>query len=99
MVAVDDVLAAIRLSAQQDLERLSVITDAAVLAAEQVQDVRLDLLEQGPKVTTSDLIFDALLTFALESPIAGLAAKALTQAIVRPIVLKVGRASVMRASQ
>src|SRR5262245_17525212 len=42
------------------------IGDAAALAANQVQDVRLEHLEKGPSVTLSDVFIDLLLTVALQ---------------------------------
>jgi hypothetical protein len=45
-------------------ERLKAVVDGALLAVEQVQDRRIDLLEQGPEVTIQDIMFDCLLGLA-----------------------------------
>jgi hypothetical protein len=42
------------------------IGDAAALAANQVQDVRLEHLEKGPSVSTADVIVELLLAVALQ---------------------------------
>jgi hypothetical protein len=55
----------IRAARAAQVERIQAVGDGAVLAAEQVQDQRLDLLEKGPEVELSDVIFDALLGLAL----------------------------------
>jgi hypothetical protein len=55
----------IRAARAAQIERVQAVADAAVLAAEQVQDQRLDLLEKGPEVEISDVIFDALIGLAL----------------------------------
>jgi hypothetical protein len=55
----------IRAARAAQVERVQAVGDAAVLAAEQVQDQRLDLLEKGPEVELSDVIFDALVGLAL----------------------------------
>lgn len=47
------------------LEALQAVVDGAVLAVEQVQDMRIDLLEQGPEVLIEDIVFDTLLGLAL----------------------------------
>lgn len=49
---------------------IRMISDAGLLAVNQVQDKRIELLEQGPEVSTSDLAFDLLLATCL-SPAAG----------------------------
>jgi len=48
---------------QQELY-LATIADAVLLAAEQVQDKRLDLLEQGAEVSASGLLIDFLFSLA-----------------------------------
>jgi hypothetical protein len=58
-------------SEQIQLERLQCLADGALLGAEQVQDVRLDLLEQGPEVDTSAVIIDLFIGFLLDSSIPG----------------------------
>jgi len=45
--------------------------DGAILAANQVQDQRISMLESGPEVKTSVYIFDLLIAFALDTSVAG----------------------------
>jgi hypothetical protein len=51
----------------QQLLFLQTVRDAAVLAGEQVQDVRLDLLEKPPGVSVSGIFMEALISLALGS--------------------------------
>jgi hypothetical protein len=91
----EDVIFLIRWSAQIDIERIQAIVDGAILAAEQVQDKRIDLLEQGPEVAATDLIFDALVTFVLESSLIGIAARTAAHKIITPLLRKVGAVALM----
>lgn len=77
----------IRSSEIHQLERIQLIVDSVILAAEQVQDKRIDLLEQPPEVTGSQLLIDFGITFLLESPIAGI----ILQNIVRKMALPLAR--------
>jgi hypothetical protein len=61
----------LRRSEQIQLERLQCLADGALLGVEQVQDVRLDLLDQGPEVDTSAVIVDLFIGFLLDSSIPG----------------------------
>lgn len=72
--------------------------DGAILAAEQVQDKRLELLEQGPEVTGFDIFMDFALTFILESPLAGKIFRAITTKMLVPRVRanQVAKAQAMR---
>jgi hypothetical protein len=45
---------------------IDTIGDAAALAANQVQDVRLEYLEKGPTVTAADVVLELLLATALQ---------------------------------
>lgn len=89
----EDLIYLIRWSAQMDAERIQAIVDGAVLAAEQVQDKRIDLLEQDPEVTATELIFESLLTFVLESSLIGIAAQVAARRIVTPLLRKAGAAA------
>ena len=76
----------LRLSCQWQLARLQAVRDGAALAAETVQDVRLRVLEQGPVTEVGPVLMAAIVTFALESPIAGAVAQALSQRVVQPLL-------------
>jgi hypothetical protein len=69
----------------QQLLFLQTIRDAAILAGEQVQDVRLNLLENPPGVSVSDLFMDALISLAL-GPAASFAIKAAVNRGTRAIL-------------
>lgn len=51
------------------------IHDAIVLATDQVQDKRIDWLEEGPEVTTTDILLEFALVFFLDSGLATLLLK------------------------
>jgi hypothetical protein len=51
------------------------IHDGIELAADQVQDKRIDFAEAGPEVTTADVFLEFALVFFLETPLAGMAFK------------------------
>lgn len=74
-----EVLALLGRSRQQDLLFLQTVRDAALLAGEQVQDVRLHLLENPPGTETRTFLIEVLLSLAL-GPAAGALTKALTKA-------------------
>lgn len=88
----DELVAAARLSAASDAERVQAIVDGALLAAQQVQDKRLDLLEEGPEVSTSDVLFDALVIFAFESGLVGKAAALFARTAISPLLRRAGAA-------
>lgn len=84
----------IRRSQQIQLERLQCLADGALLAAEQVQDVRLDLLEKGPEVDTTSVIVDLVIGCVLDSSIPGrimkhFASTTCKRLIARSAILKV----------
>src|SRR6266849_1615861 len=60
-----DVLRLIARSHQLQDGYLETIGDAVILAAEQVQDKRLELIETPETVSVSEMIFDFFLAFAL----------------------------------
>jgi hypothetical protein len=49
----------------------SALSDAVTLAADQIQDKRIDWLEEGPEVSFEAFVFELMLGFALESTLAG----------------------------
>jgi len=63
---VERLVAKVRLSAALQTERIQAVVDGAALAAEQVQDKRLDLLEKDPEVTFDDVVFDLLWSLCLQ---------------------------------
>lgn len=73
-------------SEQIQIERLQCIADGAQLAAEQVQDVRLDLLEQGPEVSTQAVIIDLFIGLLLDSSLPGILVKSFANAVSKPMV-------------
>jgi hypothetical protein len=75
----------IRKSREQELLFLRTIRDAAILAGEQVQDKRLDLLENPPDVDSGSFLMDFLIALAL-GPGASLAIKAFTTRGMRAIL-------------
>ncbi len=77
------------------VERTQALVDGAILAAEQVQDKRLDLLEQGPELTVSEVLFDVFLTMALESSIAGKVLAGITKKLLKPALSSVRVFSVL----
>lgn len=81
-----EAVAFIRQSAIRQIESAQAIMDGAILAAEQVQDKRLELLEQGPEVTGFDIFMDFALTFILESPLAGKILRSITMTMLVPRV-------------
>ncbi|MBN1596384.1 hypothetical protein JW933_10700 [candidate division FCPU426 bacterium] len=64
-------VAVLRQLAAEQMEDMYTLMDSATLAAEQVQDKRLEILEQGPEVSAWEIFWDFSLTFILESPLAG----------------------------
>lgn len=68
------------------LERIQALTDGAVLAAEQVQDKRIEVLERGPEVSGTSLLMEFAITLILESPLAAKALQKLTTVVLRPII-------------
>jgi hypothetical protein len=83
---IEEAAAFIRQSAARQMESLQTIMDSATLAAEQVQDKRLEVLEQGPEVTALDIFWDFALTFILESPLPGKLLRGITQKWLLPRV-------------
>lgn len=76
----------IRQSRTIQLARVDAYLDGVVLAAEQVQDVRLSLLEEPTVVNGWEAAGSVLLTFALESTIAGKALAKVAKTIFTPVL-------------
>lgn len=94
----------LRRSQQIQLERLQCLTDGALLGAEQVQDVRLDLLEKGPEVDATMVVVDLAIGFFLDSSIPGrlmkhFAGKTCQRLIARSAILKVDGRSVWKQTK
>ena len=65
-----DLIPAIRYAERRDLEWVQLTVDAVTIATEQVQDKRLEQLEE-PNIHLSDVVIPALITFVLEGPLVG----------------------------
>src|SRR5262245_53771459 len=76
----------VRESAIVEAERIQAVIDGVTLAGEQVQDVRLKLLENGPEVSTSMMVLDLFVFFALESTIAGKVLSAVTKGLLNRVL-------------
>ncbi len=81
---VEEAVAYLHQYSARQLEYIQTIMDGAVLAAEQVQDKRLEMLEQVPDVSASQIFIDFALTFILESPLAGKILHMMTQKLLLP---------------
>ena len=82
--SIEEAAAFIRVAEAQQNEQIQVVLDGAELAAEQVQDKRLELLEAGPEVTLEDAIWDFVWVFVTETPLVGAALGAVTKRILIP---------------
>lgn len=83
----EDLVFLIRQSCYIQLARVDAYLDGVVLAAEQVQDVRIRLQETKSEVTSwGQFFFDILLIGALESTVAGKVITKLTKLIFTPIL-------------
>lgn len=70
-------------------ERIQIIVDAAILALEQVQDKRIELLEKGKNVTIYNVIFDVLSVYLWEVGLIG--------HVLEPLVKEVTGAIIQRS--
>jgi hypothetical protein len=68
------------------MERIQAQLDGVTLAAEQVQDKRIELLERGPEVSGTAVFIEFALTLVLETPLAGRLLHLVTRRIMTPIV-------------
>lgn len=59
--------------------------DAAILAAQQVQDKRIELLEKPPEVSFTDIICDILIGVTLSLPVAAIAG-GVTKAVMKKLI-------------
>jgi hypothetical protein len=80
----DELVLIVRDSKHVQTERIQAVVDGAVLAVEQMQDVRLEVIEKGPEVTVSDVAFD--LFIGLCFGVAGKALVPVTESIATELV-------------
>lgn len=83
---IEEAVLFVRRSAVQMMERTQAMVDGAVLAAEQVQDQRLDVVETSPEVSTTEVVFDVLFTLAVNSSVAGRLLSNITTRLLRPVL-------------
>lgn len=84
---IEDLVFLIRQSCYIQLARVDAYLDGVVLAAEQVQDVRIRLQETKSEVTSwGQFFFDILLIGALESTVAGKVITKFTKLIFTPVL-------------
>jgi hypothetical protein len=82
-IEIEQAIAFIRQTEAWEAEALQAIMDGATLAAEQVQDKRLEILEIGPEVSAGEILIEFAITLALESSIIG--------ALVGPRIVRTAR--------
>jgi hypothetical protein len=82
----EDLIYLMKQSCAVQLARVDAYLDGIVLAAEQVQDIRIKLLETPKEQTGWQILGEVALTFALESTIAGKLLRAASKAIFRPVL-------------
>ena len=78
--------ALVRQSAAVNEARVDPILEGAVLAAEQVQDVRIAIVEQQPELTATDFWTEVAITVIIDSNLASKLLSAAAKMIFRPIV-------------
>lgn len=83
---VEQVCLHVRESAAVQEARLDAFLDGAILAAEQVQDVRIAVVEQPAELEGWKFWLDIAITLALESNLAGKIVNRLTKAVFTPVV-------------
>jgi hypothetical protein len=83
---VEEVVLRVRNSAAVQEARTETFLDAAILAALQVHDVRLQALETPAEVTGWEFFGDLLLTLILESNVIGMALKGITKTIFKSVL-------------
>jgi hypothetical protein len=83
---VEQVCLHVRQSAAVQEARIDAFLDGAILAAEQVQDVRIAVLEQPAELEGWKFWLDIAITLALESNLAGKLVNQLTKALFTPVV-------------
>lgn len=64
---------------------LQTIGDSVLLAAQQVQDKRLELLEQEPEITGTEVFFDIMLAVVFSSAVSGKLLKSFAKKLLDPI--------------
>jgi hypothetical protein len=82
--SIEALVSGIRVSEAMQLERIQAVVDGAILAVEQVQDVRLDVLETPAEATVSDLVFDMLVGLCFMG--VGAALAPITKSIAKELV-------------
>ena len=82
----EEVVFQIRSSRAMQLARMDAYLDGVVLAAEQVQDIRLSLQETPPAVSGWEAAGSILLTFALDATIGGKVLAKAAQIIFTPVL-------------
>lgn len=82
----EDLVFLIRQSCYVQLARVDAYLNGVTLAAEQVQDKRIQLLETPPEVSGWEFFGNILLTFTLESTLGGKLLAAVTKRIFTPIL-------------
>ncbi|MFF8939190.1 hypothetical protein ACF08O_31625 [Streptomyces paradoxus] len=83
---IEAAIRALRTAAATDQLRLQAICNSMHQAAEQVQDKRIELLEDGPEVTLRQVVMDIVVGFLLEAPVVGHLASKLAKDILLPRV-------------
>ena len=86
----------IRNSRDVALARADVVLHAAVAAAEQVQDIRIDLLE-NPEGNYSSFVIEVLVTLAFETTIAGVLLTKVSKALFSHVMASAAMAMRRRA--
>src|SRR5262245_36053720 len=79
----EEAILLLKTAAVDQIESLQTMLDAAVLAAEQVQDKRLELLEEGPEVTAVDIFIEFAIVFALDVKLVGRFVGSITKQALR----------------
>jgi hypothetical protein len=82
----EEVTLYVRQSSYIQHARVDAYLEGVILAAEQVQDKRIQFLETPPEVTGWEFVGNILLTFALESTIGGKLLAAITKRIFTPVL-------------
>ncbi|MET3697105.1 hypothetical protein SAMN05877753_101317 [Bacillus oleivorans] len=86
---IEDAIAYIRHSLFFQLERHQLFVDAAVLAVEQVQDIRIEMLEKESKkeeITIYDIFFDLVLTYCWQARLAEPLIKLVAKGIITQLL-------------
>jgi hypothetical protein len=85
---IDQGILMVRNSRDVQVARIDVILEAAILAAEQVQDVRIARFETPPEVTFKEFAAEVLISIVLDTPLAGKLLAAATKLIFSSVLKK-----------